>query len=63
MFHNRDQKVSCVLTVYNFFFIVQEKRTEGLETKKRMEAEMVEAGEIIKARKEEKLARLTSGPR
>ena len=46
-----------------FFFIVQEKRTEGLETKKRMEAEMVEAGEIIKARKEEKLARLTSGPR
>lgn len=31
-----------------------------METKKRMEAEMKEAGEIIKARKEEKLARLTS---
>jgi len=31
-----------------------------METKKRMEAEMREAGEIIKARKEEKLAKLTS---
>ena len=50
------------LIVHNIIFIVQEKRTEGLETKKRMEAEMIEAGEIIKARKEEKLAR-SSGPR
>jgi len=37
-----------------------EKRTEGVETKKMMEAEMQEASEIIKARKEEKMSRLST---
>lgn len=50
--------------VDSFIFVVlQEKRSEGMETKKKMEAEMIEAGEIIKARKEEKLSRMTSGSR
>lgn len=40
-------------------FLLKEKRLEGMKEKKKMEAEMQEAGEIIKARKEEKLAKMT----
>ena len=36
---------------------------EGVNEKKRMEAEMEEASEIIKARKEEKLAKKTPSMR
>ena len=46
-----------MLKIVQFLF-PKEKRAEGQETKKRMEEEMKEAGEIIKQRKEEKLAKM-----